>query len=326
MRKLLLLSLVAVSALAMESTKADVKEQNITKEANSSRVFDYKLEPKKITDGIWCFLGALEPPTKKNGGNMVNTCYIKSKSSFIVIDSGPSYQYAKQAYEKMSKISNLPVRAVIDTHDHDDHWLGNSFYKEKFGATIIGPKLINTNYKESDKTRMFRILPENAILGSKIIPVDIVPLDPIHIEIDQEELEINPIGYKAHTPEDIFVYLPKRRVIFAGDLAMNGRITSNRDGSLLGELKAIKTLREKKWDYFIPGHGFDTSKHGLDEAEKYFKLLYERVSKAIDDEVEAEEITSVVKMEEFKDKAMYKELNARNVADAYTEIEFAQEE
>ena len=46
----------------------------------------------------------------------------------------------RQSYKEMSKIANLPVTTVIVGHEHDDHWLGNSFYKEKFNATLIGIK------------------------------------------------------------------------------------------------------------------------------------------------------------------------------------------
>ena len=325
---LLLNGIVAKTEMPPSLTDSNktTKDTNITIKVDNNSSFDYKLEPKKVSENVWCFLGALEGPSKKNAGNMVNTCYIKTQNGFIVVDSGPSYQYAKQAYSAMSKIASVPVKAVISTHDHDDHWLGNSYYKQNFKAPIIGPKAINENYKDGDITRMFRILPKNAIKDTKIIPVDITPLKPIDLSIDGEEIEITPVGRKAHTIEDLFIYLPKRKVIFSGDLAMNGRITSNRDGSLLGQIEAIKMLRAKEWDVLVPGHGFDTTKTALDDAEKYFNLLYKRITKAMDDEVDAEDITSVVKMEEFKDRAMFKALNAQNVSDAYTEIEFAEEE
>lgn len=328
----LTLSLITSTTLIAKTAITAIVDKNITQIDNNltardiNSTFDYKLKPKKVSKTVWCFLGALEGPSKKNAGNMVNTCYVKTQNSFVVVDSGPSYQYAKQAYQAMSKIASLPVKAVISTHDHDDHWLGNSFYKDKFNSVIIGPQAINKNYKASDETRMFRVLPENAIKGTKIIPVDITPNKSMDITIDGEEFEITPIGEKAHTQEDLFVYLPKQKVLFSGDLAMNGRITSNRDGSIVGELKAIKMMRSKDWTVFVAGHGLDTSKNALDDAEKYFTLLHKRILKAMDDEVDAEDITSIIKMEEFKDRAMFKSLNAQNISDAYTEIEFAEEE
>lgn len=288
--------------------------------------FDYKLKPKKVSENIWCFFGLLEPPSKENGGAMVNSCYVKTKNSFVVIDSGPSYQFASQSYQAMSKIAKFPVKLVIATHEHDDHWLGNNYYKEKFFSKLVGPESIDNNYKAGDQTRMFKTISKNAIKGTKIVKLDEYIKKPTTFKIGGELFEIIPIVEKAHTEEDIFIYMPKRKVLFSGDVVMNGRITSNRDGSVIGELKAHKMIKSKDWDILIAGHGFITDKTAMDESSQYFRLLKQRVSKALEDDIEASEVTKIVKMKEFEDKAMYKELNGRNVLDAYIELEFVEEE
>lgn len=313
------LSLLALSALLSAGAGHDHSAHY------TDTAFDYKLEATKVNENSWCFLGKLEGPSKANAGNMVNTCYVQTNDSYVVIDSGPSYQYAKQAYKVMKEIKELPVKVVIATHDHDDHWLGNSYYKEKFNAELVGPMIINKNFKAGDQTRMFRVLPENAIKGTKIVKLDTIVDKKMTREIGGETFELIPIGQKAHTPEDLFVYMPKRKALFAGDLAMNGRITSNRHGSLIGQLKAIEMMKEKGYETFVPGHGFDTSKTGMDEAEQYFTLLNERVLQALEDDVDPSELSEVITMSEFKDKAMFKALNGQNVAEAFTEMEFAEE-
>ena len=314
-----------IMQLALDKMNAIVNNTEPKKKDKNTTAFDYKLQPTKVSENIWCFLGALEGPSKENAGNMVNTCYVKTDDSYVVVDSGPSFQYAKQAYAVMSKITKLPVKTVISTHEHDDHWLGNSFYKDTFEAGIIGPKYINDHYKAGDKTRMFNVLPANAIKGTKIIPVDTFPTQTLSFTVGGELFEITPIGTKAHTDEDFFVYMPKRKVLFAGDLAMNGRITSNRHGSLLGQLKALKMMKSKEYEVFVPGHGLDTSKGAMDDAEKYFTLLHERILKAIEDDVDASELSEIIPMNEFKDRAMFKALNGQNVAEAFTEIEFLED-
>jgi len=311
--------------LKMKTVAKENKTDTKISKDSSLGVFDYKLHPTKVSENVWCFLGALEGPSKENAGNMVNTCYVKTSDSYVIVDSGPSFQYAKQAYTVMQNITDLPVSTVISTHSHDDHWLGNSFYKETFNAKIIGPQLINDDFKEGDKSRMFKILPDNAIKGTKIIPVDQVPNKKSTFTIGGEDFEIIGVGDKAHTMEDFFIYLPKRKVLFAGDLAMNGRITSNRDGSLLGQLKAIELMKAKEYETFIPGHGLDTSKNGIEDAAKYFTLLHERIKQALEDEIEMTELSEAIPMDEFKDRAMFDALNGRNVQEAFTELEFSEE-
>ncbi len=287
--------------------------------------YDYKLNPKKVSENVWCFFGALESPTKENAGNMVNSCYVKTKESFVVIDSGPSYQYALQAYKAMRKIAALPVKHVIITHEHDDHWLGNSYYKEKFSATLLGPSSVDENYQAGDQTRMFKTLPKDAIKGTKIIKLDKEIKEVTSLDIGGEVFEITPVGKIAHTPEDLFIYLPKRKVLFAGDLVMNGRISSNRDGSVIGQLFAHKMIQNKAWETLIAGHGLITDKTAMDESSQYFSLLKKRVLKALEEDIEADKVSSFVKMPEFQKKALYKELNARNILDAFLELEMLEE-
>ncbi len=295
-------------------------------EAKASDAFDYKLEPKKVAENVWCFFGAIEKPTKENAGNMANNCYIKTTEGFLVMDTGPSYQFAKQAYEAMQKIEDLPVKYVVNSHEHDDHWLGNDYYKQKFGATLMGPESINTNYKEGDKTRMYNVLPKNAIEGTHIIDLDKVVKKRETLVFGGEKFDIIPMDVKAHTGDDVFIYMPERKVLFAGDLVMNGRITSGRHGSVMGQLKALAMMQKLDWKVMVPGHGFITDATAMDEANLYFKLTKDRVLKAIEEGVDATEINEVVKLIEFKDKAMYDILNAQNIGFAFDELEMLDED
>jgi cyclase len=289
--------------------------------ATSLFAFNYNLKPTKVANDVWCFFGALEAPTKENGGNMSNNCYIKAVDSYILIDAGPTYQFAKQAYEAMAKIEKLPVSMVINTHAHDDHWLGSSFYKETFNAKLLGTSNID-NFKEGDKTRMHHLLTHEIMKNTKIIKLDQQIKDVTNITVNNKKLTIMPVGTKAHSPEDLFVYMPDEKVLFSGDLVMNGRITSNREGSVIGQLKALDMIESQGWDVLVPGHGFDTSKTAMDDAKLYFKLLKQRVLEAVEEDVGANAVTKVVKLEEFKNHKMYDMLNSRNIFEAYGELEF----
>lgn len=287
--------------------------------------FEYKLEPKKVSENVWCFFGKLEMPTKENGGNMSNHCYIKGKSSYILVDSGPNYQYAKAAYKEMSKIKKLPVSYVINTHEHDDHWLGNNFYKEKFNAKLIGVKLQDINYKEGQATRMHKLLNTEILEGTKIVKLNSYIQEKKTMILDGEKFEFNPVG-QVHSHFDVFVYMPERKVLFSGDLVMNGRITSNREGLVLAQLKVLKDMKKYDFDVLVPGHGYDFSKQAINESIQYFSLLKDRILEAVEEDVGLDGVTKFIEMVEFKDKKMFDLLNAPNVYRAYSELEFYEEE
>lgn len=323
----LVLSMVALLPLMSACSKNKSNEQNASKQAPVEQKaqndeFQYKLEPKQVAENVWCFFGALEVPTKENGGKMVNTCYIKGDQSYVLWDTGPSYVYAKQAYEAMSKIAGaLPVKHVLLSHEHDDHWLGNNFYKEKFNAELVGPESINKNYHVGEtESRMFKTLSENAIRGTKLIHIDKWYKEVQKFNIAGVDFEYVPVG-NAHSIEDWFLYMPKVKTIFAGDIVMNGRVTSNRDGSVVGQLAAIEAINSKEWTTLIPGHGFIIDKTATDEYKQYFTLMKERVQKAMDDGIDETGIVEAVPLEEFKDKALYDLLHNVNVSRAYKEFD-----
>ncbi|MCT7433065.1 MBL fold metallo-hydrolase [Aliarcobacter cryaerophilus] len=288
--------------------------------------FDYKLKPQKVSENIWCFFGKTEVPSKENGGFMANSCYIKAKDSYILIDTGANYNFAKQAYEAMQKIEDLKVSTIIITHEHDDHWMGNSFYKDRFNSTIYAPKSINENYNENSTPRIFEILDKNEMENTKVIKADVVVSDEKVINISDKTIKIIPTKLTAHTKDDLIVYLPDEKVIFTGDIIMNQRVTSNRDGSVIGTLKAIDLINSYDWNTLIAGHGTITDKKATDFTTKYFTLLKTRVLEAIEAGITADEISKVVTMDDFKDIAMFDELNSRNVFDAFRELEFYDEE
>ena len=288
--------------------------------------FDYKLKPQKVSENIWCFFGKTEVPSKENGGFMANSCYIKAKDSYILIDTGANYNFAKQAYEAMQKIEDLKVSTIIITHEHDDHWMGNSFYKDRFNSTIYAPKSVNENYNENSKPRIFEILDKNEMENTKVIKADVVVSDEKVINISDKTIKIIPTKLTAHTKDDLIVYLPDEKVIFTGDIIMNQRVTSNRDGSVIGTLKAIDLINSYDWNTLIAGHGTITDKKATDFTTKYFTLLKTRVLEAIEAGITADEISKVVTMNDFKDIAMFDELNSRNVFDAFRELEFYDEE
>jgi len=297
--------------------------------------WDYNLHPVQVSERVWCFFGAMEMPTKDNAGDMSNSCYIKGNDSWIAWDSGPSAIFAKQAYAAMKKIADLPVKTVVISHEHDDHWLGNSFYKKEFNATIIGPTTITENYygpRHIDgkdypgmQTRMIKALYQNAIRGTVLAMPDKTFEDTAKLDISGVKMEYVKVGY-AHSEEDWFLYLPDDKVALVADVVMNGRVTSNRDGVVVGQINALNKIKSKDWEHLVPGHGFITDKTAADEAVLYFKLIKDRVLEKMDEGVTADYITKEVTLDEFRDKDLYYVLSAGNVFRSYEELEMFDED
>ncbi|GIT99196.1 MBL fold metallo-hydrolase [Sulfurovum sp. TSL1] len=291
----------------------------------TAQAHEYHLAPVKVAEDVHCFFGALENITKENGGNMVNTCFVQTKQGFVVIDSGPTYAYAKQAYTQMQKIQNLPVKYVIDTHDHDDHWLGNSFYKSK-GALLIGPRTYEQNVVVGMETRMQRTLGSEIFGKTEIVNLDTVVDDNLTLNVGDKTFEIQQLVAKAHTKGDLIVYLRNEKVLFAGDLVFNGRVTSLRDGSLMGSIKALAKIDALHPEVIIGGHGYRTDANATRALKTYLLEMKEEVLDALDNDIPMGEITQKVTMPKYEKMKLYDVLHSRNVFDAYRELEMYDED
>lgn len=322
----------AIALLPLMTACSDTKKTESAEVATSEKTAVVKghvfnIEPKKVADGVWCMFGALEMPTSENAGFMSNSCYIKTDDSWVVWDTGATYKFAKAVYTEMQKIADLPVKTIIFSHEHDDHWLGAGFYKEKFNSKLIGTKLINERYTPGHEaeTRMFNILNPVDVEGTKIMRMDESYDNGKVFNLGGVKMEYISLG-QAHSEDDFMLYLPEKKLLLAADVVMNGRITSNRNGLVIGQLKALDKINSMDWDVLVPGHGFNTSKTATDESVKYFTQMKEQILQALEDGVEATEINEVVTLPDFKDKALYDVLNSNNVSRSYGELEMMDEE
>jgi glyoxylase-like metal-dependent hydrolase (beta-lactamase superfamily II) len=282
----------------------------------------YDLNPVKISDTVYQFEGVKEAPSKQNGGNMVNTYWVKGKTSWIVFDSGPSYNYAKAAYEKMKKIADLPVKYVINTHRHEDHWLGNSYHKENFGAKIYATKAQVDQYPAGMTPHYAHLLSKEDFEGTKIIGVDEFISEDKTMVLDGRTFEFVHFDYAVHSPEDIMAYMPDEKVLLAGDILFSERIPRITDGSVEGGLNSLVVVEKYDVDVYATGHGKYTDDTAIGQMRDYFMALKKSALYAIDEGMDLSEYVNSADFEAFKSRYMMDELHKGNLSYAFREYEF----
>ncbi|HFB53179.1 MAG TPA: MBL fold metallo-hydrolase, partial [Sulfurimonas autotrophica] len=260
---------------------------------------------------------------KRNNGNMSNSCFVNMGTSYLVIDSGPTFQYAAQAYEKMKKIKNLPVSYVINSHVHDDHWLGNGFYKAQ-GAQIIGLATFQELPKE-EMTRMQRRISAEAYKGTtQVYPTLFVAKEKI-FTINGKQVDIKSVNHKAHTANDLFVYIPSENIVFAGDLVFNERLPSLRDGNIDGWIAALEKLKKMDVKYVVGGHGDVVDKAAILFTYNYLTQLRDAVKKRLDVGEDIGDVVNEVVMPEYKNIPFYDSIHRQNVESVYRTLEWEDE-
>jgi len=233
--------------------------------------FDYNLRAYTITEGVSCFFGIDEDVNKNNGGKTTNTCYIETPIGYIVIDSGPTYSYAQQAYSFMQKKSKLPVKYVINTSIHETKILGNEFYKKQ-GATLIGPESYKELLKEKKTPNISKKISEDAFRDTKLVPLDIYQNTNSKIIIGDMTIEIK--RFENQNSKRLIIFIPEKEIIFVGDYICNKEeYKKENQYALIKFQKNICKIENLPWQYIISSQGTRIGRDTIKDTQSYINAI-----------------------------------------------------
>ncbi len=172
--------------------------------------------------------------------------------------------------EEIAKLSDAPVRFVINTHWHGDHTGGNENLG-KAGAIIVA----HANVRRRMSERQFMEVFERTVEPSPEAALPVVTFErSLTFHWNDETIEVVHVP-PAHTDGDSFVHFRNANAIHAGDLFFNGTypfIDTGTGGHLAGMIQAVDRVlgRCDEKTRIIPGHGPLASRADL---ERYRRML-----------------------------------------------------
>lgn len=90
---------------------------------------------QEVAAGVYAAIRRDPPGMMFNG----NSAFIINDEDVVVVDTTNTPASARALLAALRKLTNKPVRYVINTHWHDDHMMGNQVFQEAFpGVEIIG--------------------------------------------------------------------------------------------------------------------------------------------------------------------------------------------
>ncbi len=190
---------------------------------------------------------------------------------------------AREIISKIRSLTTKPIRFALDTHHHGDHAYGNEVYVENgavpFAHTgvIEEMKRYETGYYDSKPGAWEAAAKTRADLkSSKLKPPTVLFSDEVIFDDGKHRAEIMHLGI-AHTHGDSVAWLPKEKILFAGDVCVNGPYNYVGDGSVekwVGTLDAAKKLGAR---IVCTGHGPRSTGSVLDDQQAFFMALREQV-------------------------------------------------
>jgi glyoxylase-like metal-dependent hydrolase (beta-lactamase superfamily II) len=265
---------------------------------------------RKVGNGLYA---TISDPSKGlqticNGG------FLTGKDSALLIDGFVSPAGAAFQMDAFRAVSQVPVKAALDTHYHYDHSSGNSFYGAnnlpvwahanvgRRMADIYGPMQgveksavlaplesrvkdaksdLQKQHAQSDVTMLDRIY---TMVNGIILALPNHPLDPakMPMTIDLGGLTATIENFPGHSGTDLIVRVPDQHVVYTGDLLFSNSYPYcfDEQATVSGWRATLRTF--SSWDkdtLFIPGHGQICGQDGVTALSNIFDDLAAQAEK-----------------------------------------------
>lgn len=203
----------------------------------------------------------------------------------LVVDGGNSVQHARDFLHEIEKLNVPPVKYVVITHAHWDHFLGMNEY----GATIIMNSLTSQkmnewrDYAYDDRSLQEYVdskkmtshcmetiqneIPERETF--QLCPPDIIFEKSLHLDLGNKVCVLETIQ-STHTDDSTVVYIPDEKVIFLGDSVYCTTTNALYHFKQSHLMPMIEDIQKYDATHFLLGH---ESICDLEEIDKYYKEL-----------------------------------------------------
>lgn len=285
---------------------------------------DFQPVAEPVEGNVYALIGPLGQRSADNDGLNANLGFIVTQQGVILIDSGASQRGAEKIAAAIRAVTPQPVRWVINTGGQDHRWLGNEYFAAQ-GADIIALKRTAATQTQfaAQQMDMLRGFLGARLDGTRPHPATTTPEgDEVTLELAGETLVLRYTD--AHFPGDSWVWLPKRGIVFTGDLVFVDRLLGVLPWSSVNKshqaFQALEALQPRR---IVPGHGgvCDLAK-AKRETGDYGEFLVRVIGRAAQDmEPLSATLDKYTDLPQFKSLRNYDDLHRGNMSRAFVEFE-----
>jgi len=238
-----------------------------------------------ISDNVYSIVStSYGRPTPENKGWNSNSHFVVTDNGVLVFDTGSSEIIGQGIINAIKSVTDKPVRWVVNSHSHADHWLGNGAFLG-VNTEIISTKsaidIMNKHGKE-DVAAFYKMT--KGATGTTRVTIPSVAITEHNKRnfggVDVEFIVSN----DAHSPGDLLMWLPAQKIIFGGDvLSSDWMPIMTYHGDVANLIDTFYKVEKLKPIAILPGHGKPTTMASLRRDSDLLSAVSTLVKKARED-------------------------------------------
>jgi glyoxylase-like metal-dependent hydrolase (beta-lactamase superfamily II) len=255
-----------------------------SQEAPSSRV-------RQLAPGVFFWQGDLATHRQ------TNCAWVVFRDWVLVIDANFPWG-AREILADLKKTTPKPVRFIFDTHYHADHAYGNTVFVDA-GAAVV----CSEDCGWESRAKGARDVASQAKGSTEPLEHPSVMFDSRLVFDDGDKrVELSKVG-PAHTKGDGIAYLPKEKILFVGDLAVNwtaGNNLSDPDADHANWVQVLDRLLKMDAKIVVPAHGDLGTVETLQGQRGYLGDMLHQVQDGIRTGKSAEQLSQEIDLAKYQ--------------------------
>lgn len=281
--------------------------------------------PIKVSAHCYYVQGMSGAASSANQGYMSNAGFVVTKDSVLVFDTLGTPSLAAELVKQIRKITPLPIKRVIISHFHADHYYGLQVFKalgaeswaNKNGQGAVATDAAAERLAQRRET-LFPWVDEN----TKLLQADKWLDGDTNFEMGGLHFQLRSVG-PAHSPEDMVMLVKEDGVLYTGDLVFRGRVPFVGDADSKAWLAALNKLIAMHPRVMVAGHGAASIKPEVDLkfTRDYLAYLRNQMGRAVDDLVPFDEAYAHTNWSAYAKLPAFEQANRPNAYNTYILME-----
>ena len=241
--------------------------------------------------------------------NSSNAVVLATDEGVLVIDTRQHPRDGQDLIDRIRKITDKPIKWVINSHFHGDHHLGDPPFKA-LGATFVAQRdtaalMQKTWPKEIARRQAFFKQHDFDPAETRLVMPDVTFDSQMTIRLGGREAVLMYFG-PGQQAGDTFVLFPHARTLFTpGAFAKHSMPNMNFTPSVDNWIALLKKVAAMDVERILPAHGDVASRADVPELAAMLADEYATVKAAVDKGIDVDEAVKTLTLDQYKDWRNY---------------------